>query len=440
MKKKLFRLNALLVAVTLQFSCATTPVYQEFPSNANASTEIETLNNQIKEARLKQLDVLAPISYKSAEASQTEAKNAIQKSTSSKEALRHIAIGLAYLRQAEKTAQVSIENMPGVVDARSAALIAGARTNKKDELETVDERLIRVTNLVEEGNTGRLYDNRKQLQLDYMNVEILAIKHEYLNPTVKQIALARTEGAEKYAPKTLATVEKKFEDVDSYITSNRTNLEAIQSQSTEVFSESEHLVDVTRKSKSNLNRTPEEATLEIEREEARTESARDSLNAQQKQNEVTSSQNAGLQNEKEFNQKFETARAQFNPNEAVVYRQGDRLIIRLKSLEFPVNQSVIRKKDLALLSKVSSMVKDFQNSTVVVEGHTDSAGGKQLNQKLSTERAETISKYLVSSQSLDASRITAEGHGSDSPLASNQTKIGRAQNRRVDIIISPVKL
>jgi outer membrane protein OmpA-like peptidoglycan-associated protein len=116
------------------------------------------------------------------------------------------------------------------------------------------------------------------------------------------------------------------------------------------------------------------------------------------------------------------------------------LVIRLRALEFPVNQSVLRGSNFPLLAKVAKVIEGFESPTVVVEGHTDSDGGKVLNQRLSTERAKAVEAYLVSSEAIDPGGISAVGYGFDRPLASNKTAKGKAQNRRVDIIISPQML
>ena len=72
--------------------------------------------------------------------------------------------------------------------------------------------------------------------------------------------------------------------------------------------------------------------------------------------------------------------------------------------------------------------------SVVVEGYTDSVGTDEYNQKLSLQRAESVRNYLVS-QGVPADRIRAVGHGESSPVTDNDTPAGRANNRRVEIVI-----
>ncbi len=70
-----------------------------------------------------------------------------------------------------------------------------------------------------------------------------------------------------------------------------------------------------------------------------------------------------------------------------------------------------------------------------MEGHTDSTGGDELNQKLSEQRAGTTREYLIQ-QGLSDSNVTAKGFGKTMPVADNSTVPGRQQNRRVELIVS----
>ncbi|HWA71822.1 MAG TPA: OmpA family protein [Polyangiaceae bacterium] len=89
----------------------------------------------------------------------------------------------------------------------------------------------------------------------------------------------------------------------------------------------------------------------------------------------------------------------------------------------------------AKLDQVATALKQGEPDTqFVVEGYTDSRGGQALNEELSTRRAATVRDYLVS-QGLPADRITSKGLGPSNPVADNATAEGRANNRRVEIIV-----
>ena len=104
------------------------------------------------------------------------------------------------------------------------------------------------------------------------------------------------------------------------------------------------------------------------------------------------------------------------------------------NVEFDFDKSTIKKgyyKDIDDLVKV---MKDYPDLNVVIEGHTDSVGTAAYNKKLSQRRAEAIKKYMVES-GIDANRLKAQGFGFDKPIASNKTKEGRQQNRRVEAAV-----
>jgi outer membrane protein OmpA-like peptidoglycan-associated protein len=89
------------------------------------------------------------------------------------------------------------------------------------------------------------------------------------------------------------------------------------------------------------------------------------------------------------------------------------------------------------LNKVKDIVAKLDAQKVTVEGHTDSTGSKQANQVLSEKRAATVAQFITSSNVVNSSQVESHGMSYDRPLATNKTKEGRAQNRRVDIIITP---
>jgi outer membrane protein OmpA-like peptidoglycan-associated protein len=76
------------------------------------------------------------------------------------------------------------------------------------------------------------------------------------------------------------------------------------------------------------------------------------------------------------------------------------------------------------------------NSKILVEGYTDSQGGASYNQDLSQRRAASVREYLIS-HGIAADRVTAQGFGMNSPIADNATPEGRANNRRVEIVVTP---
>jgi outer membrane protein OmpA-like peptidoglycan-associated protein len=141
--------------------------------------------------------------------------------------------------------------------------------------------------------------------------------------------------------------------------------------------------------------------------------------------------------ERRFNQLFVEVRDYFEPGEAEVYKEGNRLVIRLKAIHFPVGKHVIMPNNYSLLSKTQRAIRTFGEPDLVIEGHTDRTGSDAMNEHLSQQRAEAVRQYFVANGTLPEGKIAAVGYGSKRPLASNKTPEGRAINRRIDVIITP---
>jgi outer membrane protein OmpA-like peptidoglycan-associated protein len=102
---------------------------------------------------------------------------------------------------------------------------------------------------------------------------------------------------------------------------------------------------------------------------------------------------------------------------------------------FKTGSSNIMSSANSRLDEIARVLSEQNGRSITVEGHTDSRGSEELNQKLSQERAEAVRDYLVK-EGVPADRVTAVGKGEGNPIASNDTTEGRAANRRVEIVVS----
>src|SRR5262252_1023422 len=82
---------------------------------------------------------------------------------------------------------------------------------------------------------------------------------------------------------------------------------------------------------------------------------------------------------------------------------------------------------------IMKLMADPNGAFIEIEGHTDNVGGKEINQKVGMERAEAVKKYLYEQYQIPLHKMNVISYGSEKPVASNKTKDGRAQNRRVVI-------
>ncbi|MDU4171216.1 MAG: OmpA family protein, partial [Citrobacter freundii] len=90
------------------------------------------------------------------------------------------------------------------------------------------------------------------------------------------------------------------------------------------------------------------------------------------------------------------------------------------------------------LTGVAMVLKEYNKTAVNVLGFTDSTGSQDLNMRLSQQRADSVASALIT-QGVAANRIRTQGMGPSNPIASNSTAEGKAQNRRVEITLSPMQ-
>ncbi len=115
------------------------------------------------------------------------------------------------------------------------------------------------------------------------------------------------------------------------------------------------------------------------------------------------------------------------------------LILNLGDVLFDVGKSELRPEAREKLALLSGILLGHPTLTLEVEGHTDSTGSDEFNQRLSDERAASVRSYLLT-QGVAAESVTSRGFGKTKPVASNDTPSGRQKNRRVEIVVSGEEL
>ncbi len=122
-----------------------------------------------------------------------------------------------------------------------------------------------------------------------------------------------------------------------------------------------------------------------------------------------------------------------------VTRSGDNIILNMPSnVTFDVDQAAVKSQFYPTLNSVALVLKKFDKSLIDINGHTDSTGSLAHNQQLSEQRAISVATYLIG-QGLEPRRLSAVGFGPNQPIADNSTEQGRAANRRVEVMISPLR-
>ncbi len=475
-KKSVFPLIFVLFLLATLWGCGNVKMpLREASLPANPVEEVESLAQEIEKGRQDQLNVLAPTWFGKAQDSLKRAQRDLQRGEPVADISQMAAYGRVQLRQAEEVSLIVKSTLGSAIQARVLARKAGAEDLGKDYQQAEDD-FLELTEAIENNNLSRAQKNKAQVTQDFDHLELRAIKNRFLNEVRGQIEAAESEGSAKLAPETFKVAKESLAEADTFITENRYQDDQIMEQVERAGFQANRLLQITRQASLFKNLTSEEIALSVERilyklsqdasgEDLRNRSFeiqseilgetirnlrqdRDELNTQVADMEFdleylehrTQEEQAArkkLVAEKRFNEMFNEVQGYFQPEEAEVYKQGNQLVIRLKAIQFPVGKSFLIPANYALLSRVQKVIASFEAPTVVVEGHTDSSGSQKVNEKLSKERAEAVEEYLVANRTIEAKNISAVGYGPNRPLAPNETKKGRAINRRIDLIIKP---
>ncbi len=125
---------------------------------------------------------------------------------------------------------------------------------------------------------------------------------------------------------------------------------------------------------------------------------------------------------------------------AQVERVDDGIVVTFdenSGVYFDTNKYNINAASQATLDKLTNVLREYPDTNVLVVGHTDSTGSEEYNMTLSKQRAQSVTNYFTNVKGLSSSRFTTNWYGEQTPVADNSTAAGRAQNRRVNVVIVP---
>ncbi|GAB4009337.1 OmpA family protein [Spirosoma sp. KCTC 42546] len=109
-------------------------------------------------------------------------------------------------------------------------------------------------------------------------------------------------------------------------------------------------------------------------------------------------------------------------------------VIRLNNIFFDTGKSELRPESSPELDRLVNTLNEAPKMTIEVRGHTDNTGSNEINNKLSQDRADAVREYFIS-KGIEPDRVASKGFGETKPVATNDTEIGRQQNRRVEFVI-----
>ncbi len=134
----------------------------------------------------------------------------------------------------------------------------------------------------------------------------------------------------------------------------------------------------------------------------------------------------------------EKLRRELAESDVRVDRMEDDIVLSMPGgITFDVNQAELKPAFYNTLSQVASVLTEYDQTLVDINGHTDSTGAADYNQGLSERRALSVANYLAA-QGVSQTRVSSAGYGSDYPVADNASADGRQKNRRVELVLKPL--
>lgn len=431
--------------LTLLFTaCASDVKKADIAATANPTEEVQKLGSDLQSAVSQNVDVLASESYSESMKWYKEGKEDLASEKDQEEILEDVRTGRGYLEKATALANARAQLAPTVLESRQAAISAGAMKHSplQADLNKVDKALIKESDRFEKTSPARL----SELQKNYMDLEKRAVTLNQLGNAYGKLNGAKKEQASKKAPATLKKTELSIKNAESMIAVNVRNAPGYEDAVAKANQDANLLTNVLTIMSQNGNNLSESAALkmvaqnrQIANLENKNAESLENEEALQNKNQQLSSNLASAAASVEVQEAIETARNQFSATEAEVYQQGGNLVIRIKQMDFASGDADIPGNSLPLLAKVSEVAKSLNASQIEVEGHTDSTGSAAKNKEISKERATAVATYFRTN-GFENTNITSKGYGFEKPIATNKSKAGRAQNRRVDVVITPSQM
>ncbi|MBD3648142.1 MAG: OmpA family protein [Pseudomonadales bacterium] len=432
--------------------------------------------------------MLLPKNYERAREGYQDAEQGLERGRDIDYIRKHTKEAEEYFKAAAKNASLAQTVFAPMLKSRQDALSARALTLSPDLLDDAERKFQYAIRNLERGKLGRAKDHNIEATSLYRDAELVAIKAQYLTETRNLIRDADDARIKRYAPITLQKAKDLLAEAEQELSQNRYDADRPRSLARQANYEVKHAFYLAKQ----VKRVDDEISVEqlvLEWEDPLNEiagaadivpsmsnghdelqqqlvdyveSMRSSnqsleqqlvstearLNDMETQLRVLDDRLGGetqervalmqrLEAEARVKAQFKKLEKIFTSTEARVFRERDDVILRLVGLTFDSGASYIRPAAYKLLEKVEDAVGLFPDSKIVIEGHTDSYGGDEMNYVLSQDRAVAVQQYMVRAMSIPPSRLSAMGYGETRPVANNETRLGRQKNRRIDIVIRP---
>lgn len=433
-------------------SCSSGVQKADIPTSADPREEVSKLENDIGTAITKNIDVLAADEFKKSRSSLNKAKSAMSDGKSQSNVLDTLRTGRGHLQAAYAKSAGREQKAEGLFAARQMTLNAGANTHPalQSDLNELDSDVAAKASDLSEVSADKI----AALQQRYVELEKRSVAATQLGRSQAMVNGAKKDDAEDKAPISFKKAELSLKTAESMISTNVRNPSGYAASVAKANKDALQLANVMMIIQQNGKNLKESVAIKMVAQNKAISGLSSDLSneiasgaaeqsAMQAKNDSLSTdiaaQGKQLQNatgKVRIQRALEQARSKFSPSEAEAYQQGENLVVRLKQVNFASGRSDLPANALPLLAKVSEVAKSLNASTIRVEGHTDSVGAAAQNQTISQDRASAVASYFKTNGFSEAT-VASEGFGFQKPIATNKSKEGRAQNRRVDVIITP---
>lgn len=486
--------KAILIAVLSLFAYgASGPgLAQESAGGINQdieSTLEQELFGDVEAARVEaeqvEAGLLSPRTFRQATDYRNDARNDLAKGRDLERVQKNAARAVAAFRQATENVQLARLALSDAIESRSAAKVAAAPRLAASDWAKAEKLFNAAAVALERGSLDGADKRQAEAGAQYRRAELEAIRTRVLSESWRMIAEAESAKADKFAPQTFRRARQFAQRADDLIATDRYALDeplALAERAEYEARHAAHIAGLVRQI-DDEERSVESLILEWESAFAEVADAaaidpdfsagpresgtriialleelpglrsdlrdRDALiiGLEDEIRELDAALGGAsadrsrlirrLEQQARVREQFRQIEDMFTPDEAVVLRDGNNLIVRLIGLSFAPNAAELDTDAPPLLTKVQSAIGVFPQCELRIEGHTDAQGNADRNLALSERRAQAVKTYMTDVMRIPGFRIAATGFGDTRPIANNKTAEGRTRNRRIDLIIIP---
>lgn len=446
-------------------------------------------NQAMSTAKSENADILAPAAFQKAMEAAKKAESAFLRGKKLSEVRKHLRTAITAFYEAVDRSRVARVTFGLTLQARFDASKAEAPDVVPEIWKQAETKLKEAAQTLERGFVKDAQKMSGEAEKMYRKAEIQTIRQNYIGQAYDLLKEAERLQVKLYAPKTLKKAQDLVKEAEKELAENRDDTDVARVLARQARRAARHAIylattirlakektltweDVLLASEVPLKRIAQAMDIDIAFEEgfAKTTErivgsiteykklnrklstdvfdAGQRISLLQARNEELETKLVGVEKEKsvfvqsleaqeKIRQKYDAVENLFSSDEALIFREGNDIRIRLTGLNFPSGKSTIDPKYYSFLGKVLKAIRMFPEASVTVEGHTDAFGSDEMNLKLSYDRAENVMLYILENTDVDKSFVKAVGYGESKPIATNETEEGRAKNRRIAVVIHP---